>query len=58
MFFFLLYFDGKKSKDFSCFILAEKKQEVLWHNLCGSSGAKSDSFAMIHEHSTANLTAN
>jgi len=45
-FFFLLCFDGKK------------EQDVLWHNLCGSSGAKSDSFAMIHEHSTANLTAN
>jgi hypothetical protein len=43
---------------FSCFVLTEKKQDVLWHILCGSSGAKSDSFAMIHEHSTANLTAN
>ena len=35
---------------FCCFDLTEKKQNVLWHNLCGSSDAKTDSFAMINEH--------
>jgi hypothetical protein len=52
-----LYLDRKKQRFFLLYF-GGKKQEVLWHNLCGSSGAKSDSFAMIHEHSTANLTAN
>ena len=41
---FLTFFDRKN------------KPRCLWHNLCGSSGVKSDSFAMIHEASTVVLT--
>ena len=43
---------------FSLFVTLNTKNtpRCLWHNLCGSSGVKSDSFAMIHEASTAVLT--